>query len=399
MSSILKSHGSLPYYNTRPQEAAKIATAAGLDISPFFRHALSPICQQDLTATVSLICSSPAFPGSIYCHNWDTVSPLLSQIAVGPVYYGWDDMKNNTNMLIFDGKVLDLSLYFGNPKPLFGPAIDAVLRSNLGLDATKALAAVNHGPEIGLCLVDLYSVGRLEANSTGCWASQVILYVSFAIVMGLVLVRFMFAVYFRWVLSNQLGKILKDTTNRTVAQRRINLEEGKFPITMTDFEGNMIGKHQELVSPFGHASIPRKISIKKSKSTYGSELHTIMLVTCYSEDEASLKLTFDSLAATEYNEDFKLLLIIADGIIKGSGNEKSTPDLILDLLELDANWQEPKPMSYLAVADGAKQHNMAKVYVAWYNLNGKSVPTILIVKTGLESETQKPGNRYIFQLT
>lgn len=105
--------------------------------------------------------------------------------------------------------------------------------------------------------------------------------------------------------------------------------------------------------------------------------------------------TFDSLAMTDYNEDYKLLFIIADGIIKGEGNSQTTPEIILSMLERDPNWPEAVSFPYLAVAEGSKQLNYAKVYVAWYNHKGRSVPTILIVKVGAPSEASsaKPGNR------
>jgi chitin synthase len=392
MSRILESHGNLNYFQTNPSQALAISSATGIDISAYFRHALSPICQEKLQDSISFQCSSPSFPSIIHCHDWSRVQDLLSSIVVGPVYYGWNDIMSNQNFVVFDGKVLNITAYLSNSSPIFGSDIDAVIRQNLNADITKAMASTAEGTAIGQCLVDMFHIGKLEAISTGCWTSQLILYVSFFIVMGLVLARFTFAIYFRWFISNQLGKIMKDSKSRKLEPvRRSDLDKGQFPITMNDQDGNLVVKHNDS-TPF-RSSLPRRSLTRKSKSSYGSEIHTIMLVTCYSEDTASLKLTFDSLAATEYNEDFKLLLIISDGIVKGHGNEKSTPDLIMDLLEFDTNWEEPQPLSYLAVADGAKQHNMAKVYVAWYNCQGQSVPTILIVKCGLAAETQKPGNR------
>jgi chitin synthase len=111
-----------------------------------------------------------------------------------------------------------------------------------------------------------------------------------------------------------------------------------------------------------------KSAVQKSKSEYGQEIRTIMLVTCYSEGEDALRKTFDSLAETKYNEDFKLLFIVADGIITGSGNPKSTPQLIIDMLEMDSSWPSPPPaLSYFSLADGSKEHNKARVYAAWYN--------------------------------
>ncbi|KAI8925108.1 chitin synthase-domain-containing protein, partial [Entophlyctis helioformis] len=55
-----------------------------------------------------------------------------------------------------------------------------------------------------------------------------------------------------------------------------------------------------------------------------NDMYTIMLVTCYSEGEAGIKGTLDSLADTDYPDDHKLLFVIADGMIKGDGNDKLT---------------------------------------------------------------------------
>jgi chitin synthase len=392
MGPILEQHAALPYFRTRPFEILQINSAHGVDVSPFFRRELSSVCLSRLQSEVSFRCSSIAF-NSVHCHRWSDVSAILESVHVGPVYYSWDQIKVNPNLMVFGGYVLDMSTYILANNRIFGDAVDSIIRSRLTQDSTFAFANIESGPAIGQCLLDMYGVGRLEAISPGCWASNLVLVISFIIVMGLVLIRFFFAVYFRWFISNQLGKIAKEQKIKRQPSRKSHLLEGKFPITMQDQSGNVMLKHSEVVSPLGRGSLPRRSSVRKSKSSYGDEVHTIMLVTCYSEDEKSLRLTFDSLANTEYNEDYKVLLIIADGKITGAGNSKSTPELILDMIELDPNWENPEALSYLAVAEGSKQHNMAKVYVGWYNVGDKSVPTVLIVKCGCPHETTKPGNR------
>jgi chitin synthase len=392
MGPILEQHNALPYFAVRQFEVQQINSASGVDVSPFFRRELSPTCLSRLRSEVTFQCSSIAF-NSVHCHRWSEVTSILDSIHVGPVYYTWDQVKVNPNLIVYGGNVLDMAPYMIGNNKFFGEEVDNIIRNHLMSDSTFAFAKIDSGPAIGQCLMDMYLVGRLEAISPGCWASNIVLIVSFIIVMGLVLIRFLFAVLFRWFISNQLGKIAREQKIKRAPSRKSNLFEGKFPITMQDQSGNVMLKHSEIVSPLGRNSLPRKSSMRKSKSSYGNEVHTIMLVTCYSEDEHSLKLTFDSLANTEYNEDFKMLLIIADGMITGAGNGKSTPELILDMLELDPNWEEPEALSYLAVAEGSKQLNMAKVYVGWYNLDEKSVPTILIVKCGSPNETSKPGNR------
>ena len=135
-----------------------------------------------------------------------------------------------------------------------------------------------------------------------------------------------------------------------------------------------------------------------------NHMYTILLVTCYSEDEAGLKLTLDSLTTSDYDDNQKLLFVVADGIIKGSGNDKSTPDVLIGMMEMATDMFEPyyfdadgHPLahSYVALADGTKRHNMARVYPGYYRSGIHRVPMILVVKCGtpLEADKPKPGNR------
>jgi hypothetical protein len=48
-------------------------------------------------------------------------------------------------------------------------------------------------------------------------------------------------------------------------------------------------------------------------------------------------------------------------MITGAGETKSTPDIVVSMMDLDPTMTNPKPASYLAIADGEKQLNMAKV--------------------------------------
>jgi chitin synthase len=92
-----------------------------------------------------------------------------------------------------------------------------------------------------------------------------------------------------------------------------------------------------------------------------TELYTIMLVTCYSEGEEGLRTTMDSLSNTTYSNKHKIFFVIADGLITGAGETKSTPDIVVSMMDLEPEMTNPKACSYLAVADGEKQLNMAKV--------------------------------------
>lgn len=118
----------------------------------------------------------------------------------------------------------------------------------------------------------------------------------------------------------------------------------------------------------------------------------ICQVPCYTEGEESLRRTIDSLVRTKYDDKRKLLMVVCDGNIKGFGNDKPTPQIVLDLLGVDPH-ADPEPLSFQSLGEGAKQHNMGKVYAGLYECSGHVVPYIVVVKVGKPSERPKPGNR------
>lgn len=118
----------------------------------------------------------------------------------------------------------------------------------------------------------------------------------------------------------------------------------------------------------------------------------ICQVPCYTEGDGSLRKTIDSLAQMKYDDKRKLLLVICDGMIVGSGNDRPTPRIVLDILGADPNL-DPEPLSFLSLGEGAKQHNMGKVYSGLYECSGHVVPYMVVVKVGKPSERSRPGNR------
>ncbi|EFX03256.1 chitin synthase f [Grosmannia clavigera kw1407] len=133
--------------------------------------------------------------------------------------------------------------------------------------------------------------------------------------------------------------------------------------------------------------------------------HSICLVTAYSEGEMGLRTTLDSIAMTDYPNSHKVILVICDGLIKGKGESMSTPDISIGMMkDLTIPREEVQPFSYVAVASGAKRHNMAKIYAGFYDYGAKSripidkqqrVPMMVVVKCGTPDEEtkSKPGNR------
>jgi len=133
-------------------------------------------------------------------------------------------------------------------------------------------------------------------------------------------------------------------------------------------------------------------------------VHTICLVTAYSESVEGLRTTLDSLATTDYPNSHKLILVIADGMVKGAGNDLTTPEICLSMMkEFITPPTEVEPHSYVAIADGHKRHNRAKVYAGFYDYDNATVegskqqrvPFVLVAKCGnpIEAHDPKPGNR------
>ncbi|KAJ1960807.1 hypothetical protein GGI12_003602 [Dipsacomyces acuminosporus] len=59
-------------------------------------------------------------------------------------------------------------------------------------------------------------------------------------------------------------------------------------------------------------------------------------VPCYTEGDEGLRSTLESLATLHYDDKRKLLFVICDGMIVGSGNDRPTPRIVLDILD---TWQ------------------------------------------------------------
>jgi chitin synthase len=114
----------------------------------------------------------------------------------------------------------------------------------------------------------------------------------------------------------------------------------------------------------------------------------ICQVPAYTEDEDSLRRAIDSAARMKYDDKRKLLVIICDGVITGQGNDRSTPQIVLDILGVGEN-VDPAPLSFESLGEGLKQHNMGKVYSGLYEVQGHIVPFLVLVKVGTPKETSK----------
>ncbi|KAJ2727205.1 hypothetical protein GGI07_000089 [Coemansia sp. Benny D115] len=115
-------------------------------------------------------------------------------------------------------------------------------------------------------------------------------------------------------------------------------------------------------------------------------------VPCYTEGDEGLRSTLESLATLHYDDKRKLLFIICDGMIVGSGNDRPTPRIVLDIMGADPDI-DPEPLSFMSLGEGMKQHNMGKVYSGLFEAAGHVVPYIVVVKCGTPRERTRQGNR------
>lgn len=223
--------------------------------------------------------------------------------------------------------------------------------------------------------------------------------------------------------QNSASRLLPTTTSSSMYKLGHNSSNGTLGADLASARQNTDGSRSSLVQPsqdarystmvdsegYGPAGFIHEAVVPQPPpewQPFGFPLaHAICLVTCYSEGEDGLRTTLDSIAMTDYPNSHKTILVICDGIIKGKGEEFSTPDIVLGMMRDHAvPPEEVQPYSYVAVATGSKRHNMAKIYAGFYDYGESSivppekqqrVPMLVVVKCGTPDEaTQaKPGNR------
>ncbi|GMM28380.1 chitin synthase [Martiniozyma asiatica (nom. inval.)] len=205
------------------------------------------------------------------------------------------------------------------------------------------------------------------------------------------------------------------TTEAYILSKKNKKEKSKSRSSFFNSSGVDLGANKSIIDPFEdqeletlstdliHQNVIPQPPVNWEPFSYPL-IHTMCLITCYSEDEEGIRTTIDSVATTDYPNSHKLVVIICDGLITGAGNEKSTPEICLDMMtDLAIPEDEVKPYSYVSVAQGQKRHNMAKVYSGFYKYDETTVPqekqqkipVLLIVKCGTSTEltAAKPGNR------
>ena len=308
------------------------------------------------------------------------------------VGYDWDQVAALQNYFVIDGAVLNMNSYMAlHPTPIPSDNVDNAIRTVLlqmpgesGRDATRLFYYRDELRKAVPCLVQRYYAGNIDKVTPGCVVSQLVLYAGLIVILSLVLVRFVMACIFNWFMSSRLaGPPDSLTLNRSAISPAVMPEGANMSIDNPNGTAPWAGpagskrpmKQQPSKGPRSLASSNSTLVNRDSGAAapvmslaqIGAELFAVCLVTCYSEGEESLRTTLDSISLTSYADTRKLLFVVADGMITGAGEKRSTPDICVSLLEADPRFGNPIPMSYNAVGSGAKAENRAMVYAGHYS--------------------------------
>lgn len=345
----------------------KYTDVPGTDVTNLFQHGTDiPSCQDTgnptanaFTAVTFNPCSAGNGNGGCSLGTIDesTFSSIKVENTTRRVGYDWNYLasSNLTSYFVIDGNVLNMEPYMNaNPSAIAGDPLDALIRDVLnssyaagGRDATKMFRRRTEFEASMDCLIAKYKAGNIDKATPGCFASQLILYFALGCVLSIVLARFFMALIFAWFISRRLSR-----TPPPVAGAAATVHHNQ------SMEMGAIG---------GAAAAGAGLS--KQLVEIGNDLYTVMLITCYSENTEGIRGTVESLSMTDYPDDRKLLFLIADGIITGHGETMTTPDMCLSLMHFDdPAMANPEAKAYIAVANGAKMYNRAKVYAGHYGM-------------------------------
>lgn len=278
------------------------------------------------------------------------------------------------------------------------------------------------------CLFSRFEVGILSKDSPGCFFAKVILAISLFTIAFVVLLRFFMAVIFDWFLSTKISPQKKKSSSygkqKSSSTRLASIyapsaagdaSSPKFCSSSADLtatapsDSALSSLRQDRIFSLISPALNRSASsIPTTKISSTDDMYVLLLVTCYSEGKDAIVTTLDSLCEAEYDDEKRLLLVVADGIVTGSENANSTPDILLSLMSSDtiafqlrsSTGSSSFPATYDSIGEGMRSSNGALVYAGYYGSTrgtGARIPMLLIVKTGINSSeiahSNRPGNR------
>jgi chitin synthase len=114
------------------------------------------------------------------------------------------------------------------------------------------------------CLLDVIKMGEIDTKSVGCIASDIVLYTSLIVILGVILVKFGLAVIFGWFLSWKLGTFKKEgkATYKDRMRRDNEIEDWTTGINVP---AEAIRPHHD---PYNYKTVNKKKNLMPRKSRF-----------------------------------------------------------------------------------------------------------------------------------
>jgi len=201
----------------------------GLDVSALFDSTNGACASWDQAANFKTPCrvNHPYGGAPLEAQDSKCLSPSLitgSVKPIGQMAFEWYDIAaNNLNpspqLIVYGNSVLNMSNYVavGSSK-YFGNLTTRALEATLGQDGSKVLVSNPETKAALRCIVPRYTVGILSTQSFGCFAVDAIQTVALAVIVTLIVTRFVMAIVFSWTMRSRLTKVTK-TADREVHVR------------------------------------------------------------------------------------------------------------------------------------------------------------------------------------
>ena len=222
-----------------------------------------------------------------------------------------------------------------NPAAYLTPTLNKVIMNSLNADATDLYEALFGSQEYLACLEEMFYVGLLDDNfDSFCYTLNIMMYVMLIFVASLMIIQFL------------ASMIYICPRNRTYTE-----EDVRSPV--------------------------------------------MVMVPCYNEGDNELRKTIKSVLNTTYPDENKVLLMVADGLVTGNGEDMSTPEHLANILGFDIDEFEDDTFEYDCIGV-THTKNRARVYHGILQKGHKFLKYIVVVKCGLPAEattSAKPGNR------
>lgn len=188
-----------------------------------------------------------------------------------PGNFMWTDLYDSNELVVFNGYVVNMTEYLNVASQEMK---ELVKEEFIGSDATRGFILSPSAELRNYAYGQIDSkkaISQIEGDTIGCIISESFLWLSLLVILSLILVKFFFAVYFRWFLSNELGK-LRETRLKKLEKHR----ERDF---IAAAKAEMKKKAVSNIAA-GGLMLPSLNALPSSE--YTAEVNTVLLVTCYS---------------------------------------------------------------------------------------------------------------------